>query len=206
MCGTSETYGLLTYRYMLEEDVHERIVRTIFECTEHHQTIATFWSWSTLFRHTVLDTLSCEQMFGHKRWVSAWTMKPGDLGPGHSQILSHSCWKKPWEKAWEHCYVMDWTRFVLLSESIFGPWRSDVPRPSSGFSSHCRLVTKKSHSKIVPTICSQIPSSNITAQSLIERLVVWDSDYHKLQIYIRRQKLKLLANSCCALWQLPDGW
>ena len=36
--------------------IHKRIVRTVFECTEHHQTIATFWSRRTFFRHTVLDT------------------------------------------------------------------------------------------------------------------------------------------------------
>ena len=37
---------------MLEEGTRERIVRPIFECTEHHQIIATFWSWRTFFRHT----------------------------------------------------------------------------------------------------------------------------------------------------------
>ena len=38
------------------------------------------------------------------------------------------------------------------------------------------------HSKIVPTIRSWMFSSNITAQSLVERLVVGDSDYHKLKM------------------------
>ena len=42
---------------MLEEGIRERIVGTIFECTERHQTIATFQSRRTFFRHTVLDTL-----------------------------------------------------------------------------------------------------------------------------------------------------
>jgi len=42
---------------MLEEGIRERIVRAIFECTEHHQTIGTFRSRRTFFRHTVLDTL-----------------------------------------------------------------------------------------------------------------------------------------------------
>jgi len=46
----------------VREGTHERIVRTIFECTKHHQTIATFWSWMTLFRHTVLDTVLNRQM------------------------------------------------------------------------------------------------------------------------------------------------
>ena len=82
---------------VLEEGIRKRIVGTIFECTEHHKTIATFRSRRTFFRHTVLDTL------------------------------------------YKTCSV---------------------------------------HSKIVPTIRSRIPSSSITAQSLVERLVVRDSDYH----------------------------
>ena len=45
----SQTTNLLTRDcgVMLEEGIHERIVGTIFECTEHHQTIATFRSWRT---------------------------------------------------------------------------------------------------------------------------------------------------------------
>ena len=42
---------------LLEVGICERIVETIFECTEHHQTIATFRSRKTFCRHTVLDTL-----------------------------------------------------------------------------------------------------------------------------------------------------
>ena len=49
--------GATYIRQMLEEGIHERIVGTIFECTEHHQTIAMFQSWRTFFMHTVLDTL-----------------------------------------------------------------------------------------------------------------------------------------------------
>ena len=40
---------------MLEEGIHERIVGTIFECTEHHQTITTFWS--LLQAYSAIDTL-----------------------------------------------------------------------------------------------------------------------------------------------------
>ena len=44
--------------YFLEEGIRERIVRTIFECTEHHQSIATFRSRRTFFRHTVCQNRS----------------------------------------------------------------------------------------------------------------------------------------------------
>ena len=37
------------------------------------------------------------------------------------------------------------------------------------------------------TIRSQIPSYNIPAQSLAERLVVQDSDYHELHMYLLTQ-------------------
>ena len=60
----------------------------------------------------------------------------------------------------------------LAAFSLFGPkhcvelWRSCV------------------HSKIVPTIHSRISSYNVPTQSLAERMVAWDLDYHKLIIYL----------------------
>lgn len=61
---------------------------------------------------------------------------------------------------------------VLTAFSLFGPkhcielWRSCV------------------HSKIVPTIHSRISSYNVPTQSLLERMVAWDLDYHKLITYL----------------------
>ena len=46
-------------------------------------------------------------------------------------------WKKNWEKAWDYCYIMGWkwwTRLVRTESTIFGPWRSNDPRPSPNFS------------------------------------------------------------------------
>ena len=53
---------------LLEEGIRRRIVGTIFECTEH-QTIATFRSWRTFFRHTVLDTLHKTDKCKCSQWL-----------------------------------------------------------------------------------------------------------------------------------------
>ena len=49
------------------------------------------------------------------------------------------------------------------------------------------------HSKIDLIIHLQVTSYNVTAQSLAERLVVWDSDYHKLNMHCARVCVCLIA-------------
>ena len=50
------------------------------------------------------------------------------------------------------------------------------------------------------TILSRIPSSNITAQSLVERLVVQDSVYHELNM----SQVVPFVDCCVSLLERPD--